>query len=127
MEYSEDFEQFPFGSVDGYQLILEAFQRGQLPTKEELETLANELCEFTKETVDQKIYILPTLLEGNPLSDAQWEQVWAAVAFQFPDAPKPKHKMTRRTHGRRAITPIKSRQGHKKKKTRNLTKMDIDK
>ena len=52
--------------------------------------------------------IFTPLSNGSTLTDEQWERLYEAVAFQEPPVEQ-KNNKTRRTHGRRAITPMKRR------------------
>lgn len=64
-----------------------------------------------QDTVPVDLNLFTVLAEGEQLSAEEWERLYDTLAFLPPEAPPKKtfqHK-TRRTHGRRAITPLKRR------------------
>ncbi len=81
-----------------------------------------------QDCIPADLNIFTVLATGETLSDEQWKRLYDTVAFMPPklpavnDEPKQtvvpvqqpaqKRRKTRRTHGRRAITPIKGRRAH---------------
>jgi hypothetical protein len=124
MEYSED-DLADFHNVeDSFGLDLKNLPSTPLPTESELADLLEQVSKEASEKIPKELFILKTLLEGDELSEEQKECMKAFLAQppqpqeplqppqQLPSKPKKFH-MTRRTHGRRAITPIKRRHGHR--------------
>lgn len=68
-----------------------------------------------EECIPADLQIFAVLSEGETLTDEQWTRLYDAVAFTCPQSPsltkrnQSKRAKTRRTHGRRALTPIRSR------------------
>jgi hypothetical protein len=64
-----------------------------------------------RDCISTDLDIFSILAEGAELTEPQWERLYESMAFQPPDTSgfrkqTNKHK-TRRTHGRRALTPLK--------------------
>jgi hypothetical protein len=82
-------------------------------TEEELHTWFDTLDTIFRDTVPTDLDIFTTLADGNTLTEEQWTRLYEAIAFLPPQTTKPakatKHQKTRRTHGRRAITPLRRR------------------
>lgn len=82
---------------------------------EQLETLFQD-------TVPVDLNIFTVLSEGELLTEEQWKRLLDTVAFQPPTLMKAQKGFgkTRRTHGRRGITPLKRRKArtaHKKQQS----------
>ena len=78
---------------------------------EQLNTWFATLDTIFRDCISTDLDIFSILAEGAELTDIQWERLYESIAFQPPDTTglkrsNPKHK-TRRTHGRRALTPMK--------------------
>jgi hypothetical protein len=79
-------------------------------TEEELHTWFDTLDTIFRDTVPTDLDIFTTLADGNTLTEEQWSRLYEAIAFLPPQTTKAiKHQKTRRTHGRRAITPLRRR------------------
>jgi hypothetical protein len=119
MEYSEE-DLAEFHREDSFGLDLTNLPSTPLPTESELADLLEQVSKEASEKIPKELFILKTLLEGDELSEEQKECMKAFLAQPPPpqELPRPPAKpkkihMTRRTHGRRAITPIKRRHGHR--------------
>ncbi len=80
-------------------------------TLDELNTVFEQLEDVFQDSIPTDIVIYSTLIHGNELSEEQWDRLYDALAFTNP-LPPPEHKRpikTRRTHGRRAVTPLRRR------------------
>jgi hypothetical protein len=78
---------------------------------EQLNTWFATLDTVFRDCISTDLDIFGILSEGAELTDEQWERLYESMAFQPPDTsgfkrPTNKHK-TRRTHGRRALTPLR--------------------
>lgn len=75
-----------------------------------------------QDTVPVDLNIFTVLAEGEMLTEEQWKRLLDTVAFQPPTLMKSQKGFgkTRRTHGRRGITPLKRRKArtaHKKQQS----------
>jgi hypothetical protein len=78
---------------------------------EQLNTWFATLDTVFRDCISTDLDIFSILSEGAELTEAQWERLYESIAFQPPDTSGfkraiNKHK-TRRTHGRRALTPLR--------------------
>ncbi len=79
------------------------------------------------------LQIFTVLSNGDTLTDEQWSRLYDAIAFTTPHAefakraPPPKRAKTRRTHGRRALTPIKSRRAYTHHKSHGTKQISVQK
>ena len=79
-------------------------------SEEALHEWFDRLDTIFRDTVPTDLDIFTTLADGNTLTEEQWSRLYDALAFLAPQTIKPvKHPKTRRTHGRRAITPMRRR------------------
>lgn len=81
---------------------------------EELNFWYAQLDIIFRDCIPTDLDIFSTLSSGQTLTDEQWSRLYDAMAFIPPEKmPETVHKKTfhktRRTHGRRALTPIKRR------------------
>ena len=77
---------------------------------DDLYDLYDNLNTVFQDCVPTDLVIFTELSNGENLTEAQWERLYEAVAFQpIPKDQRKKQQKTRRTHGRRAITPIRRR------------------
>jgi hypothetical protein len=100
---------------------------------EELNFWYKQLDTIFRDCIPTDLDIFSTLASGEMLTEEQWARLYDAIAFIPPDKVAEKvnkksfHK-TRRTHGKRALTPIKRRHGithhHRVKKLINIIKSD---
>lgn len=82
-------------------------------SEEALHEWFNRLDTVFRDTVPTDLDIFTTLADGNTLTEEQWVRLYDALAFLPPQTLKPiKHQKTRRTHGRRAITPMRRRRAY---------------
>ena len=85
-----------------------------------------------QDTIPVDLNLFTVLAEGETLSAEEWERLYDTLAFIPPEVPPKKNfqQKTRRTHGRRAITPLKRRKAttaHKKHPTVHLVKLNPSK
>lgn len=142
MEYSEDFNEFPMDGFESLYSHLDELKNGPLPSKNELEVIADKLIEYANETFTVNIFT--TLINGCLLTESQWdsihkyiepppqeqsqeqpqetqqpsqepsqEQTQQTQPTQQTQSKKKRFAITRCVSGRRSITPIKRRNGHK--------------
>lgn len=107
----ETFTQWP---TDWLQPTADQFF--QLPlTLDECYAWFDKLHHIFEDYVRADLQIFTILSEGESLTEEQWTRIYNAIAFECPQAAplsnRNQHKRakTRRTHGRRALTPIRSR------------------
>lgn len=84
-------------------------------SQEQLYEFSEELDLAFRDCIPTDLDIYSTLAEGNQLTEEQWERLHSAIAPQqqvLPLSMNKKLAKTRRTHGKRAITPIKRRRAH---------------
>lgn len=82
-------------------------------SEDELHTWFDTLDTIFRDTVPTDLDIFTTLADGQTLTEEQWTRLYDALAFLPPQTLKPiKHSKTRRTHGRRAITPMRRRRAY---------------
>jgi hypothetical protein len=81
-------------------------------TLDDYYTFYEHLDTLFRDCIPTELYIFTSLSNGSLLTDEQWDRLYEAVAFQAPLVQQSSNK-TRRTRGRRAITPMK----HRKAKT----------
>ena len=78
--------------------------------EEALHEWFDKLDTIFRDTVPTDLDIFTTLANGGELTEEQWVRLYDALAFLPPQTVKQvKHQKTRRTHGRRAITPLRRR------------------
>lgn len=82
--------------------------------EEELNIVFEEIDKIFHEIIPSNLDIFTTLGNGDFITKEQWETLQASVAFLPPHhvslTNRMRHK-TRRSHGRRALTPLKRRRG----------------
>jgi hypothetical protein len=71
-------------------------------------TFYENLDTLFRDCIPTDLNIFTSLSNGSILTDEQWDRLYEAVAFQAPLVQQKSNK-TRRTQGRRAITPMKRR------------------
>ena len=80
-------------------------------TIETIQKIYGEAEDVFRDYIPTDLMIFTQLATGNSLSEEQWERLYDTIAFQPPDnsfVTKPGlRNKTLRTHGRRAITPMK--------------------
>jgi len=104
----------------------------EIRTLDELNTWFECLDTTFRDCVPVDLNIFTTLANGEILSETQWERLYDALAFLPPPqqrSPNQKRSVkgpkTRHIHGRRAITPMRSRRAitHKKHKYYSFIKL----
>ena len=90
-------------------------------TLEELNTWFERLDTIFRDCVPVDLDIFTTLANGELLTEEQWTRLYNALAFlppllQQPLKQKRKIPKTRHIHGKRAITPLRSRRAYTHKK-----------
>ncbi len=102
-----EFESWPMEWLDGF---LKEFLTLSL-TEDELHTFLERLDDLFKDYVPVDLHIFTILTSGSELDAEQWKHLNDALAFTLPIQSKNyKHRQrTRCTHGRRAVTPMRSR------------------
>ena len=65
------------------------------------------------ETIDKEVEIMNILCTGEDFTEEQVNTIWDALAFQPIHIKDPRKNLTKRVHGRRAITPLRRRKGIK--------------
>lgn len=79
-------------------------------SEENLHIWFDKLYTIFRDTVPTDLDIFTTLADGGELTEEQWVRLHEAIALLPPQTVKQvKHQKTRRTHGRRAITPLRRR------------------
>ena len=86
-------------------------------TYEELNTWFTTLDSIFRDCISTDLDIFSILSEGIEITEAQWERLYDAIAFQPPTISRFKkvvntHK-TRRIHGRRGVTPLRRHHRHR--------------
>ena len=119
-----EFEQWP---ADWLQPTTEYFLDLGL-TLEELNSWFNRLDTVFRDCIPIDLEIFSTLADGESITEDQWQRLYAAIAPMPPDTTGIKkyhsrHK-TRRTHGRRALTPMR-RHNHHRAVTRHQNHLNI--
>jgi hypothetical protein len=94
---------------------------------EELNLWYIQLDSIFRDCIPVDLDIFTTLASGQTLTEEQWKRLYDALAFIPPEkVVKKSFNKTRRTHGRRALTPIKRRHGqthhNRMKKVLNVIK-----
>jgi hypothetical protein len=90
------------------------------------------LHQVFEECVPADLQIFTILSEGETLTEEQWTRLYDAIAFTTPQAAlskrtPPKRAKTRRSHGRRALTPIKSRRAYTHHKSHGTKQISVQK
>ena len=120
-----EFEQWP---ADWLQPTTESFLALGL-TLEELNSWFSRLDTVFRDCISTDLDIFSTLADGETITEEQWERLYVAVAPQPPDTTgfkkhhHPRNK-TRRTHGRRALTPMR-RHNHHRAVTRHHAHVNV--
>lgn len=84
-------------------------------SQEQLYEFSELLDSAFRDCIPTDLDIYSTLAEGEHLTDEQWERLYSAVSPRqqvLPLSMNKKTAKTRRTHGKRAITPLKRRRAH---------------
>lgn len=101
--------EFGLWPTDWLQPLAKQFVELHL-SEEELHEWFDRLDVIFRDTVPTDLDIFTTLADGETLTEEQWKRLYEALAFLPPQTTKPtKRQKTRRTHGRRAITPLRRR------------------
>jgi hypothetical protein len=103
----QEFESWPMDWLDQY---LKEFLVLHL-TEDELHHFLERLDDLFKDYVPVDLHIFSILTSGSELGQEQWTQLHDALAFTVPIHAKQykQRQKTRCTHGRRAVTPMRSR------------------
>jgi len=83
---------------------------------EQQEQLFTRLEEHFKDSIPTDLNIYTILMNGDTISEEQWERLYDSIAFLPPQEHKSNNK-TRRVQGKRSITPMRRRKAftyHKK-------------
>jgi hypothetical protein len=83
---------------------------------EEQETFFTNLEQYFKDSIPVDLNIYTILMNGDTISEEQWERLYDSMAFLHPQEYKSQNK-TRRIYGKRSITPMRRRKAftyHKK-------------
>jgi hypothetical protein len=81
---------------------------------EQLNILFDEISEIFHECIPADLDIFTTLESGDFISNEIWDRLHASIAFLPPHNTSLTNRMrhkTRRSHGRRALTPLRRRRG----------------
>lgn len=120
-----EFEQWP---ADWLQPTTESFLALNL-TLDELNSWFTRLDTVFRDCISTDLDIFSTLADGESLTEEQWERLYVAIAPQPPDTTGfkklHKHNKTRRTHGRRALTPMRRHHHHRAVTRHNPTHLNV--
>lgn len=106
-----EFSQWPSEWLDSWLTRLISLNL----THEQLYSFSEQLELAFRDCIPTDLDIYSTLAEGEHLTEEQWGRLYDAVAPRqqiLPLSMSKKCAKTRRTHGKRAITPIKRRRAH---------------
>ena len=119
-----EFEQWP---ADWLEPTTESFLALGL-TLDELNSWFTRLDTVFRDCISTDLDIFSTLADGAALTEEQWERLYVSIAPQPPDTTgfKKHHNRnkTRRTHGRRALTPMR-RHNHHRAVTRHQPHLNV--
>jgi len=109
-----EFTDWPTDWLDPF---LQEFLQLEL-SLEQMNALFLDLDSVFRDCVPTDLNTFTTYADGEVLTPEQWTRLYDAIAFIPPPSEKKRSSKTRHIHGRRSITPMRSRKAMTVKKQR---------